>query len=177
MNGCADLRILVADDNEHFRQLVATLLGTQGLTRVEHAHDGTAALSLLQEVPIDLAVLDLQMRPMDGLRLLRVIRDEATSPCPRLPVLMVSGYTEPGLVAAVRQAGANEYLAKPITAKSFLRCVLRMVEYPRAFVRSETYFGPDRRRRQLALRGPERRCAPPTLIPVSRLYGDEEDPA
>jgi hypothetical protein len=59
---------------------------------------------------------------------------------------------------AARDAGVTEILAKPITAQNLMLRIAEVVDKPRAFVRCETYFGPDRRRRNVAdYAGPWRR--------------------
>jgi DNA-binding response OmpR family regulator len=61
---------------------------------------------------------------------------------------MVTGHTERARIEAARDAGVTEFLAKPITVQSLLDRLIKIVERPRPFVRSEAYFGPDRRRRR-----------------------------
>ena len=60
---------------------------------------------------------------------------------------------------AARDAGVTEFLAKPITADNLFSRIAEIVERPRAFVRCDSYFGPDRRRRQAEdYTGPWRRA-------------------
>ena len=61
---------------------------------------------------------------------------------------MITGHTEKHRVEAARDAGVTEFLAKPITAANLFARIAEIVERPRAFVRSDSYFGPDRRRHQ-----------------------------
>ncbi len=161
-----DLRLLVVEDNAHFRELVRTVIRALGVTDIVEATEGGEALARLRESPADIAIVDWKMQGMDGFDFMRALRDEATSPAPFLPVILVTGYMDPTLAAQARDAGVNEVLAKPISAKSLLARVRSVLEKPRAFVRTDTYFGPDRRRRQVAYRGPERRQNRPRLIPV-----------
>ena len=63
---------------------------------------------------------------------------------------MISGHTERYRVEAARDAGVTEFLAKPITAQNLFARIAEIVERPRAFVRCDAYFGPDRRRHQNA---------------------------
>jgi hypothetical protein len=61
-------------------------------------------------------------------------------------------------VEAARDAGVTEFLAKPITAHTLFSRIAEIVERPRAFVRCDSYFGPDRRRRAIEdYAGPRRR--------------------
>jgi hypothetical protein len=62
-------------------------------------------------------------------------------------------------VRLARDAGVNEFLAKPVSVKAILTRLISVIEHPRPFVRTKTYFGPCRRRRvDDEYRGPERRA-------------------
>ena len=50
-------------------------------------------------------------------------------------------------VQEARNAGVNEFLAKPLTARGVVERINQIVEHPRPYVKTEAYFGPDRRRR------------------------------
>ena len=104
---------------------------------------------MLREKKCDLVLCDLAMKPMDGLEFSRDVRTGEDSPNPFVPIIMITGHTERHHVEAARDAGVTEFLAKPITAHSLFSRIAEIVERPRAFVRSETYFGPDRRRKAL----------------------------
>ena len=74
------------------------------------------------------------------------------------PIIMVTGHTEKARVTAARDAGITEFLAKPISAKGLYQRILNVVANPRPFIKTKTYFGPDRRRNVNAnYVGPERR--------------------
>ncbi len=87
------------------------------------------------------------MKPVDGLEFVREVRTSEKSSNPFVPIIMITGHTEKHRVEAARDAGVTEFIAKPITAQSLFTRIAEIVERPRAFVRAETYFGPDRRRR------------------------------
>ena len=71
---------------------------------------------------------------------------------------MLTGYTEQRRVTAARDSGVSEFLSKPFTVTGLLKRIEALIHSPRPFVRSETYFGPDRRRRDDPnYRGPDRR--------------------
>jgi DNA-binding response OmpR family regulator len=70
---------------------------------------------------------------------------------------MITGHTSPERVHAARDAGVNEFLAKPVSSKSIMARVISVIENPRPFVRTKAYFGPCRRRRRVDYHGPERR--------------------
>jgi DNA-binding response OmpR family regulator len=59
---------------------------------------------------------------------------------------MVSGHAEKRRVIMARDAGCNEFLVKPISSKGLYDRILGVVAFPRPFIRTKSYFGPDRRR-------------------------------
>lgn len=150
-------RVLIIDDNPHFRRLLQSVLNTLGFKQIEEAVDGSTALKELAHFQADLALVDWRMAPMDGLDFTRFIRSSADSPNRYLPIIMLSGYTEMSLVLEARDAGVNEFVAKPISAKTLQTRILSVLTAPRPFVKSKDYFGPDRRRRQHPLKGQDRR--------------------
>jgi DNA-binding response OmpR family regulator len=114
-------------------------------------------MGLLQAQPIDIVVLDWKMKPVDGLALVKAIRDPETSPNPFLPIIMLTAYGEPSKVREARDAGVTEFMVKPFSAEALYRRLAVIVNRPRPFVRTKAFFGPDRRRMEAAFDGPERR--------------------
>jgi CheY-like chemotaxis protein len=143
------LKALIVEDNPHMRTLLRTLLHALGLKRVYEAMDGAAGLNIMRECNPDFILTDLSMKPMDGLEFTQQVRSGAGSPNPYVPVIMVTGHTERARIMAARDAGVTEILAKPITAQNLMRRIAQVADKPRPFVRCETYFGPDRRRKAL----------------------------
>jgi DNA-binding response OmpR family regulator len=87
-----------------------------------------------------------------------MIRQPGANANPFAPIIMLTGHTEKTRVAAARDAGATEFLAKPISAKALYQRILNVVANPRPFIKTKTYFGPDRRRNPNGnYAGPERR--------------------
>jgi two-component system, chemotaxis family, chemotaxis protein CheY len=147
--GFESLRALIVEDNAHMRTLLRSLLHCAGITDVAEAGNGQIALVLLRERKPDLVLSDLAMKPMDGLEFTRRVRNDDNSPNPFVPIIMITGHTEKYRVQAARDAGVTEFLAKPITAHNLFARIAEIVERPRAFVRCQNYFGPDRRRHQI----------------------------
>lgn len=160
----ASLKILVVEDNAHFRTLVRTILAALGIEAVVEAADGAEALEKLRDFPADLVILDWKMDGVDGMECLRRIR-AADGPAPYVPVIMVTGYSEARLIREARQAGVDEFLPKPISAKALLMRLIEAVERPRPYAKTSDYFGPDRRRRRDLHAGSDRRREQSNLIP------------
>ena len=121
--------------------------------------DAAKAFQELQHFSADVIIVDWNMQPLDGLDFVRLVRTAKDTPNPYVPIIMLSGYTEYRRVTEARDAGVNEYLAKPISAKALYQRFVSIIDNPRSFVRTKKFFGPCRRRQdQGPPRGvPERR--------------------
>jgi DNA-binding response OmpR family regulator len=105
------VRVLVADDEDDIRALVALAVRKAGCTVVGSVADGSAALDLARAELPDLAVLDVSMPGATGLEVCAALRaDAATS---RIRILLLSAGASLDDVAAGLAAGADAYLAKP----------------------------------------------------------------
>jgi two-component system chemotaxis response regulator CheY len=153
------LRVLVVDDNAHMRKLVVTILQAFGCSNILEAEGGEKAWALLREANPDVVVLDWMMEGMSGLDLVKLVRTDPQSPNPFVPVIMLTGHTHLTQVREARDAGINEFIAKPVSVKTMMQRLMSVIEHPRPFVRTKSYFGPCRRRRGGAeYTGPERRA-------------------
>jgi DNA-binding response OmpR family regulator len=77
-------------------------------------------------------------------------------------VIMLTGHTSLEHVREARDAGVNEFIAKPVSVKTMMSRLAAVIEQPRSYVRTGSYFGPCRRRRNLhEYQGPERRNEKP----------------
>lgn len=141
------LKVLVVDDNQHMKVLLTEMLRAIGVRQIHAANDGSEALDLMRRHDVDVVFTDLSMQPLDGIDFTRLLRNSPDSPNPFAPIVMVTGHSTRARVEEARDAGVTEFLVKPITARSMLDRVQRVVEHPRPFIRSAHYFGPDRRRR------------------------------
>ena len=154
------LKVLLVDDNPHMRKLVTTILHAFGVVQVYEAANAKQAWAMLREYNPDVIMLDWMMEGMSGIQLTKMIRTSAGSPNPFIPVIMLTGHTHIAHVREARDAGINEFLAKPVSVNAVLTRLLCVVEHPRPFVRTMSYFGPCRRRREgNEYHGPERRSA------------------
>jgi adenylate cyclase len=102
--------ILVVDDNEDNRHMLARRLRRQGYA-VQTAAGGRAALTALREAPVDLVLLDVMMPDLDGYAVLQQIKSDPT--LRDIPVLMISALDELDSVVRCIQLGAEDYLGKP----------------------------------------------------------------
>lgn len=152
------LNVLMVEDNRHMRFLVKTILHGLGIKTIEEAEDGSDALKLLQTFPADVIVTDWLMEPLDGIDLIRMIRQGADSMDAYVPIIMLTGYTEAARVHEARDAGVTEFLAKPISSLALYNRLVQIIEKPRSFIHGKRYTGPDRRRKQVKFKGEDKRA-------------------
>jgi len=121
-------RVLVVDDNADMRDYVASLLAHD--YDVAAARDGAAALALVRETAPDLVLTDVMMPELDGFGLLAAMRADADTS--HIPVVMLSARAgEEGTIEGL-EAGADDYLVKPFTARELRARVRANLELDRA---------------------------------------------
>lgn len=140
-----DIHVLVVDDNKQMRFLVRCLLRAGGITKVTEAETGAQAFEVMRARPVDLIIVDWKMAPVDGLAFTNMVRRNHDSPNPYVPILMLTAHTEISRVAAARDAGVSGFVKKPISARLLFDRISSVLTDTRMFVRTGTFFGPDRR--------------------------------
>ncbi len=154
----SNLSFLVVDDNPHMQHIIETLFTGLGVKNVRIVATGEDALKELAALPADIVICDWMMSPMSGIELVRELRDETKSPNALVPIIMLSGHSEAHRVKEARDCGVNAFLTKPVSAKALYNHIASVIHHALPFVRTETYFGPDRRRQaDPNYTGPERR--------------------
>lgn len=117
-------KILVVDDEAPLRELVAVTLGDD--FACDEAEDGNAALARLARHRYDVVMLDIMMPGLGGLDVLRAIR--ADDQLRDVPVAVMSAWQSPEDIAAAREAGADEFIAKPFHIDELASVVKGLVE-------------------------------------------------
>jgi DNA-binding response OmpR family regulator len=105
-------KILVVDDNADNRNVLVRRLSKQGYD-ITQADGGRMALMAIETDTPDLVLLDHMMPDMNGLDVLRTLRTSHT--VAELPVIMVTAYSAEETIVAALEAGANDYVLKPIS--------------------------------------------------------------
>jgi two-component system, chemotaxis family, chemotaxis protein CheY len=143
--GLNKLNIMLVEDDPSMRKLIRDILTAFDIGGVRTASDGSRAFQELRYFTADIVIVDWLMSPMDGMEFLRRIRND-DSPNPYVPIIMLTAYSDVERVKACRDAGVTEFRAKPFTPATLYGRLVSVVEDQRAYVRSDNYFGPDRRR-------------------------------
>jgi two-component system, chemotaxis family, chemotaxis protein CheY len=161
------LRFLIVDDNAFMRRILRTILYSFGTREVFDAEDGVTGFEEFKETSPDIVLVDWEMPNLDGIGLTKLLRDPIESANPFVPVIMISSHSERTRIAIARDAGVTEFLAKPISPQGLYDRIHAVVAHPRKFVRTDDFFGPDRRRGAKNIwRGQDRRKgeAPETFV-------------
>jgi putative nucleotidyltransferase with HDIG domain len=128
-------RILVVDDEEPIREIVASMLGAAGYS-CKQAGSGTEALSILNSgEQFELMLSDLMMADLDGIGLLERTKEKY----PDMPVVMVTAVHDISVALAAIRNGAYDYLLKPFEREQLLNTVSRALENRRLKVENRTY--------------------------------------
>ena len=115
--------ILVVDDESEIREGLELLLTTEGYSTAS-AETGEAGLTLLEEKPFDLLLLDVSLPDRNGLDLLREIRRRD----PHLAIVLITAYGSIDMARAAFKSGAQDYITKPWSNDELLVQVAQAVE-------------------------------------------------
>lgn len=154
----SQIHLLIVDQDERMTATWRGLLNGLGITRWQQAATAAEAWDVLCARGIrsggdridalicrwELPVAEGEM--VDGLDLIRRLRGDPVSPNPFLPAIIVTATITRERVREALDAGVNELLVLPLSAKSLETRLREVIEKPRKFVRGSGYFGPDRRR-------------------------------
>jgi CheY-like chemotaxis protein len=120
-----NLRVLVAEDNPVNARVTTRMLERLGCT-VQLAENGMRALELIDTLPVDVVLMDIQMPELDGLDATRVIRRrEREQNAARHPIIALTANAMAGDAQKCLEAGMDGYLAKPITIEALEREIRR----------------------------------------------------
>jgi CheY-like chemotaxis protein len=152
------LSVLLLEDSQFMRSVFINTLRALGVKRIIVAEDGEQAIKIMKpstmtkgtmvgQSGVDIVLCDYFMPTVDGSMFLRWLRRSDDSADRFLPVIMVSAAADKDVIFTARDAGGDEFLAKPFSVESLAQRLVAVVEHPRPYIYSPHYFGPERRRR------------------------------
>lgn len=124
------MRILIADDEPHIRELVRLYLSKEGYD-LDFAANGPEALEKALRLQPDLVVLDLMMPKLDGFEVTKGIREQSD-----VPILMLTVRKEDTVKVAGLELGADDYLTKPFNPKELVARVKAILRRSDGITRS-----------------------------------------
>ena len=130
------LHVVLVDDAAGTRRLLSEVLKAFGVSEIDAAGDAYAALELISAKHPDLVLCDWHMPAMDGIAFLRTLRRKEFGQAGTVPVIMLTAHSQPELVQAAMDAGANHFVTKPIVPADLLSRIVWVLEDTRSFVLS-----------------------------------------
>ena len=124
----ATVRVLVVDDNDFIRDLVAGMLREIGFVEIHKAVDGHDALRQLETADPGLIICDVEMKPMDGLEFIESLRKHAWPGAAKTPVILLTVHTELAIVKRAAKLGVEAYVVKPVQRKQLEGRVMTALE-------------------------------------------------
>jgi len=116
-------RVLAIDDDPATTELLGLLLGTHGF-EVLTSNNGRRGVELIRQQQPDVVILDLMMPDMDGWQVCRAVRAFS-----QVPILILSALDHPGQVASALDAGADDYLVKPVPSGVLVAHLLNLIRH------------------------------------------------
>ena len=105
-------RVLVVEDDAVVRRIILRMLQQMGFLYLSEADDGAIALREVDKIPPDLILCDIQMKPMDGLSFLQVLRNTQHEHCPKF--VFLTGHTEQAIINRAHELGVDAFITKPV---------------------------------------------------------------
>ena len=171
------VKILIADADKYMARVLKQNLLAMGFGHVLKVDNGRDAELALKARSFDILVTEWSMPNMDGIELVSQLRHDDHSPSRALPIIMLTGRGERSDVEAARDSGITEFVVKPFSSQTLFSRLEQLVDFPRGFVLSPGYVGPDRRRKSACpLGGIERRKTVPTPVNTGALEEDYYTP-
>ena len=119
------LEIMVVDDTSVSRMLITEALAEIGVKNISMAKDGKQALAALMAKPVHLVISDMNMPGLDGLGLLKALRE--FKPTSKIGFILLTGSADKSLIERGRQFGLNNFIAKPFSTKAIKTAIEAVV--------------------------------------------------
>lgn len=155
-------RVLIVDDDHYMRKVIRSLLQANGIKTIYDAADAVTGLESIITLNPDLVILDWDMSDINGSEFMRIVRSPLTFPSPAVPIVMLMGHVERDKVIEAVRLGVNEFLCKPVSAKTIFERIIAIRVKPREMVRIGDYYGPAPRK-VANIEGQAQTCAPAFL--------------
>jgi CheY-like chemotaxis protein len=151
-------RVLVASGKSHVVQVMRHVLAIAGVQEIGVAASAQAALDLLVAKRFNAVFCDDSCSEVDGKSFAYVVRRHPSVLNPMVPLFLVCAGPRFRDIELARDTGFSDVLCRPVSAATVIRKLRQVIETPRSFIASSSFFGPDRRAKQRpAFQGAERR--------------------
>jgi CheY-like chemotaxis protein len=140
-----NISAILIDRNAYCRSMLSQMLRAFGLSTIYSCGSGAEAKELLGQHYVDLLIVEADLPDMTGTDFIRWIRREQKEPLRFVPILVMNGYTQMRLLTAMRDAGGNLVVKKPLSAQALFDRIAWLARTPRSYIETGNYVGPDRR--------------------------------
>jgi two-component system, chemotaxis family, chemotaxis protein CheY len=149
---------LIIDDSLHVINLLKSILNKFKLGSINYTSNAAEGMEIfLEKKNIDIIFCNWEMAPMSGIDFLQQIRSSDQKVNPYIPIIIISANSEYANIMKAKNAGANAFLAKPFSPLTIAKYLKYIIEKPKNFVKTKTYFGPDRRVQEVEFFGDNKR--------------------
>lgn len=152
-----DICVFVLDDHRFMREVIRLMLGTLGIRRVLASGSVDEAMAMLAHEKVDVVIADYRLGGETGAEFMRLVRG-LQGHARFVPLIGCTADTSPATISEMRDAGADEVLAKPVSARVIWAKLMAVTNARRNFVSAPDFFGPDRRRRRAEVLTTDRRA-------------------
>jgi two-component system chemotaxis response regulator CheY len=153
----ASLKVCIVDSEGDMCRMIREALNSLGISEIRECADSSSAQQVIGEFDPDLCLLDSSTGPVDAITFVKSVRGAESNRRSEMQLIMMVSNANTRRVIEARNAGVDEFLVKPISARGLHSRLLTLVDNPRLFVRTVAYTGPDRRRHCRPFVGPDRR--------------------
>ena len=160
MRALGELRVLFicgATSGTAFLRNILSALRLPAFVRVPRTD---AALRMLREQGFEVVFCDENTEPLGAVEFVKALRRDVLTRDPTIPVIMISSAATRTQIEALRDAGADDVICKPVSVETIQRKFDQLLQSPRKFVTAKAFLGPDRRRSgDREFTGPDRRLS------------------
>ena len=139
--------VMLVDDHMATIYLMRQILRALGIREIRVARNVDAALKVSDKFSPDIIFCDFKMPGKNGLELIKKIRLGGSKWNPQIPIILFTSFTEENMVCKLRDAGASDILAKPVSPASIYSKIANTINSQKQFINVADYIGPDRRRK------------------------------
>lgn len=152
------LKVLLVEDHFFMRNIWRTMLAGMDIKLITEAATTEEALIAMESEKFDVAIVDYHFpNGANGADFIRKVRAMDENSAQYMPIIGCTADARRPVIANFINAGADEVVAKPVSAAAAYSRLHAVIQNRRPFVRTKAFFGPDRRRKEIAFIGEERR--------------------
>ena len=139
--------VLIIDESSFGLKLVAEICRANGIGSIHSARTTQGGLKILEAGSVNVVICDWGRAPNDGPTFVRRVRAHKDERTRQAPIILAKANPTPADIAAAREAGVTEFLARPFSEAALTTRLQAILGKPRQFVSATDFIGPDRRRR------------------------------